>query len=91
MKAPYASTISVMRSLAQVKSLPKFKEALKYAWSKVQTEAARYWKGKQIDVSKTFLSEDARLMAISFILIQAASYCRDLVPMLYAVQSFVNE
>ena len=37
------------------------------------------------------LNEDARLMIIAFVLTQAADSCTELVPMLYAVQSFVNE
>ena len=37
------------------------------------------------------LNEDARLMIISFVLTQAAESCKELVPMLFAVQAFVNE
>ena len=82
---PFKSTISVLKSLADVRSLPKFKEALKYAWIKVQIEVSRYWKRRKIDIKKTVLNEDARLMIMAYVLTQAAESLQELVPMLYAV------
>ena len=81
----------MLKTLAKIRSLPKFKEALKYAWNKVQTEIQRYWKRRKIDIKKTVLNEDARLMIIAFVLTQASDCLQELVPMLYAVQSFVND
>ena len=57
----------------------------------MQTEVERYWKRRNIDIKKTVLNEDARLMIIAFVLTQAGDSIKELVPMLYAVQSFVNE
>ena len=69
---PYSSTISVLSSIKRVTSLPRFMEALKYAWSKIQTEVERYWHGKSqartLSKAKTLLSEDARLMISAYAL-----------------------
>ena len=81
----------MIQSLGKVKSLAKFKEALKYAWSKLQTEASRYWKDRGLGATKTLLNEDARLMISAYVLCQAAAKVKDFIPSFYALQPFVND
>ena len=90
-KQPYSSAIQVMSTLGAVRSLPKFKSALKYSWAKLQTEAQRYWRKREISQAKTVINEDARLMVIAFVLTQVESACEDFVPRLLATQAFINE
>ena len=72
---PYSSTIQVMSTLGAVRSLSKFKSALKYSWAKLQTEAQRYWRKREISQAKTIINEDARLMVIAYVLTQVESAC----------------
>jgi len=71
--------------------LPKFKEGLKFAWRKIQAEVFRYWENSDLSPAKMVLNEDSRLMVGAYVLSQAIGECKDFIPMLYAVQNFVNE
>ena len=90
---PYSSTITVLSKLGEIKSLTKFKIALKYAWSKVQTEAVRFWRNSDLNNStKTVFNEDARLMVIAYVLTQLPNKAvEEFVPSLYATFDFMNE
>jgi len=68
----YDSSIKVLETLKSVKSLVKFKEVIRYAWGKTQTEACRYWQTRPTLIpnpSKLRLSEDARLMVVAYALV----------------------
>ena len=49
-KDPFSSTIKVLSNLSKAVTLPAFKEALRYAWNKVQIEVNRYWHNYKIDL-----------------------------------------
>lgn len=85
---PYASTVKVLKSVSQANSLPSFKALLKYAWSKIGQEAKRYWKD-ELPPDKLIVSEDVRLMVIAYVLVQAR--CERVLPLLIALQDFVND
>jgi hypothetical protein len=85
---PYASTLKVIKSIKNVPSLFNFKELIKYAWSKVGKEAERYWQG-EIPADKLVVSEDAKLMIISYLLVQSG--CKRIFSLLIALQDFVND
>lgn len=79
---PYASTLKVIKSIKNVPSLYKFKELIKYAWSKVTKEAERYW-ADSLPADKLVVSEDAKLMIVTYLLVQAG--CNRIFPLLIAL------
>ena len=88
-KEVYTSTVEVIKQLNDAKTLSQFKELIKYAWSKIQTEAERYWRGKKIQDEKIRLNEDARLSITAYVITKARA--PQIIPMLYALMDFIND
>ena len=88
-KEVYTSTVEVIKQLNNAKTLSQFKELIKYAWSKIQTEAERYWRGKKIQDEKIRLNEDARLSITAYVITKARA--PQIIPMLYALMDFIND
>lgn len=85
---PYTSTVKVIKSVDQAKTLPSFKALIKYAWNKIGLEASRYWQD-EMSAEKLVVSEDARLMIVAYVLAQAR--CDRVFALLVALQDFVND
>lgn len=77
-----------MKSVEQAQTLPSFKGLIKYAWSKIVNEVSRYWQD-ELPADKLLVSEDARLMIIAHVVVQAR--CHRVFPLLIALQDFVND
>ena len=88
-KEVYTSTVEVLKQLNDAKTLSQFKELIKYAWSKIQTEAERYWRDKKIQDEKIRLNEDARLSITAYVITKARA--PQIIPMLYALMDFIND
>ena len=88
-KEVYTSTVKVLKQLNDAKTLSQFKEMIKYAWTKIQTEAERYWRDKKIQDEKIRLNEDARLSITAYVITKAR--VPQIIPMLYALMDFIND